>query len=84
MPDINTKQYYATRAIKAREMAEAATDPDIAEIHRRLGRSYAELVELTPGERPSLKVFDETSTARPSDEAIIASEASLRPPPEQV
>lgn len=58
MPEQNDKSFYAARAARCRELAETSQDPAIAAIHRRMAASYAELVELMPNERPTLKAID--------------------------
>lgn len=51
MPEQNERAYYAERAIKAAKLAETASDPQIAAIHRRMAHSYSELAELTSESR---------------------------------
>ena len=40
----NTKEYYAGRSKKAREMASDATDPSIAKIHEAMAQHYEDLI----------------------------------------
>jgi hypothetical protein len=62
MPELNDRAYYAARAAKALKLAEAASDPELAAIHRRMAESYRELVELTPEGRRTLQIVaDEPS-----------------------
>ena len=58
MTELNDRAYYAARAAEASELAETATDPEIAAIHRRMGESYRELVELTPENRRTLQIVE--------------------------
>jgi hypothetical protein len=46
------KGYFARRAAEEAELAEATSDPDAAEAHRRLQRAYAERASV--GDRPGL------------------------------
>jgi len=43
--------YFAQRASEEQDLATAATDPDVAEAHRKLQRVYLERASV--GERPS-------------------------------
>lgn len=43
--------YFAQRAAEEQELAVAASDPDVAEAHRKLQRAYLERASV--GERPS-------------------------------
>ena len=45
------KSYFARRAAEEAELADAATDPDAADTHRRLQRAYIERASI--GERAS-------------------------------
>jgi hypothetical protein len=42
--------YFARRAAEEQEQASAATDPEVAEAHRKLQRAYLERASV--GERP--------------------------------
>jgi hypothetical protein len=42
--------YYATRAAEEQELASAASDPDVAEAHRKMQRAYLERASV--GARP--------------------------------
>jgi hypothetical protein len=59
MPELNDPEYYAARAEKARELAEAATDREIAAIHRRMADSYFELAELIQPQKQVLRIVSE-------------------------
>ena len=43
--------YFAQRAAEEQELAAAASDPEVAETHRKLQRAYLERASV--GERPS-------------------------------
>lgn len=58
MPVLNDRAYYVARAAKALRLAEAATDPEIAAIHRRMAESYLELEQLTPHGRHTLQIVE--------------------------
>jgi hypothetical protein len=45
--------YFARRAAEEQERASAATDPHVAETHRRLQRAYLEKASV--GERPLMR-----------------------------
>jgi len=45
----NTPDYYARRCEKERELAAAATDPQIAKIHAELAEHYEMLIALSHG-----------------------------------
>lgn len=55
MTDSSNPEYYAARAARALELADTATDPFIAQVHRRLAESYSELAEYAAGSRPPLR-----------------------------
>lgn len=55
MPDPANPEDYAARAARALELADAATDPYIAQIHRRLAESYTELADFAARGRPPLR-----------------------------
>ncbi len=44
------RTYFAQRAAEEQELATAASDPDVAEAHRRLQRAYLERASV--GDRP--------------------------------
>ena len=43
--------YFARRAAEEQELAQAASNPDVAEAHRKLQRAYLERASI--GDRPS-------------------------------
>lgn len=59
MTTLNDRAYSAARAAKAFRLAEAAKDPEIAMIHRRMAESYLELEQLTPNESRTLQIFED-------------------------
>ena len=44
--------YFAQRAAEEQELARSATDPGVAEAHRKMQRAYLERASV--GERPSM------------------------------
>lgn len=48
----NDRIYFARRAAEEQELAATASDPEVAEAHRRLHRAYLERASV--GERPEL------------------------------
>lgn len=44
--------FYAKRALAARELAEKAVDPEIRAIHQRMSQDYADLARLTAPRKP--------------------------------
>ena len=48
---IHDRIYFASRAAEEQELAVAASDPDVAEAHRKLQRAYLE--RASTGDRPS-------------------------------
>lgn len=59
MTELNDRAYYAARSAKAFRLAEAATDPRIRAIHRRMAESYRELAELSPESRRTLQIVED-------------------------
>lgn len=59
MTELNSKEYYLSREQQERKLADEATDPAIAAIHRDMAERYGELAtEATDkeGYRPRLKI----------------------------
>ncbi|MGE5563303.1 MAG: hypothetical protein ACM3ZV_08325 [Bacillota bacterium] len=50
--------YFAQRAAEEQELAAAASDPGVAEAHRKLQRAYLERASV--GERPQMQVPPQT------------------------
>jgi hypothetical protein len=46
--------YFARRAAEEQELAQSASDPQVAEAHRRLLRAYLERASV--GDRPQMQV----------------------------
>jgi hypothetical protein len=46
--------YFAQRAAEEQELAQAAADPEIAEVHRKLQRAYLERASV--GDRPEVQL----------------------------
>jgi hypothetical protein len=49
--DQHDRIYFATRAVEEQELAQAATDPSVADTHRRMQRAYLERASI--GSRPA-------------------------------
>lgn len=58
MPETMNNAYYRARAGRLAELADNASDPEIAAIHRRMAKSYRELAELT-ARNPALDTLDQ-------------------------
>jgi NADPH-dependent ferric siderophore reductase len=56
MTDMNDSRYYAERATKALLLADSATNPAIAQIHREMAAKYRELARLGAEAKPTLRV----------------------------
>ncbi len=56
MPTGNSKEYYAARAVVARQMATRAIDRHIAGIHAKMADQYEQLATLSRDELPKLRV----------------------------
>lgn len=48
MSEVIGRAYYNTRAVRALELAKKAINPEIADIHNRMAKSYFELAEMSP------------------------------------
>lgn len=59
MSEPNDPAYYAARAQRARALAEAASDREIAEIHRRMAESYSQLARLVDSRRVPLRIVSD-------------------------
>ena len=46
--------YFAQRAAEEQELASAAADPGVADVHRKLQRAYLERASV--GERPAMQL----------------------------
>ena len=52
MDDSNSPAYYQSRERRERELAAAAVNPAIAEIHLEMARRYSELIQQIAGSIP--------------------------------
>lgn len=52
MDDSNSPAYYQSRERRERELAEAAINPVIAEIHLEMAQRYSELIQQSVGSVP--------------------------------
>ena len=48
MPPPNSKEFYAARAERSRELAASSIDPNIAMIQHDMAENYAELARFAP------------------------------------